>query len=182
MRAAAQFDRIGARRRRGPSRATRTSSPYFSPNSAIAPAAIASSGVISRVVTASLLADLARSRRPRPRRSPRASIALGCEKSKRSRSARDQAALLRDMRRRAAGAAPRAADASRCDWRGSRRGARRSTVELHGVADRDLARLDRRVMRMQPAERLGRVRRPSRAGRSSSVIVPASPIWPPLSP
>ena len=33
---------------------TRTSSPYFSPNSAIAPAEIASSGLISRVTTSSL--------------------------------------------------------------------------------------------------------------------------------
>ena len=71
--AAAQLDRIIARRSARPIESTRTSSPYFSPNSAIAPAEIASSGVISRVVTGSLRADLRRSPRPRPPRSPRGS-------------------------------------------------------------------------------------------------------------
>ena len=53
MRAAAQLDRL--RRlvafRPRPIATTRTSSPYFSPNSAIAPVSTAASGVISRVVT-----------------------------------------------------------------------------------------------------------------------------------
>ena len=56
MRAAAELDRIGPARlrrrpRSSPIETTRTSSPYFSPNSAIAPSAIASSTAISRVST-----------------------------------------------------------------------------------------------------------------------------------
>ena len=60
MGAAAQLDRILLRRPSPPIDSTRTSSPYFSPNSAMAPAAIASSGVISRVSTDDVHAGCAR--------------------------------------------------------------------------------------------------------------------------
>ena len=79
-----------------PIESTRTSSPYFSPNSAIAPAAIASSGVISRVVDRLVGADLAftsasiaaiSSRRQR----------LGVREIEPQAVGRDQAALLGDM-------------------------------------------------------------------------------------
>ena len=64
---------------------TRTSSPYFSPNSARAPAARASSSAIRRVVTAEFCStkSLAMSS---TFSSSSALIGLGCEKSKRSRS------------------------------------------------------------------------------------------------
>ena len=81
VRAAAQLDRIIAVVER-PIESTRTSSPYFSPNSAIAPAEIASSGVISRVVTGSLERICAFTSASTASISSRVS-ALGCEKSKR---------------------------------------------------------------------------------------------------
>ena len=101
---------------------TRTSSPYFSPNSARAPDARASSSAISRVVTGEFcstivvgdvldLLDL---------------LAPSSAWDARSRSAAGRAppaspSARRD--RRAPGAAPRAADAWRNGWRGSRCGA-----------------------------------------------------------
>ena len=48
---------VGVRRSWPPIETTRTSSPYFSPNSAIAPASTASCGVISRVSTVALSQD-----------------------------------------------------------------------------------------------------------------------------
>ena len=65
MGAAAEFERIGRRRpapmplpARVPIETTRTSSPYFSPKSARAPSARASSGVMMRVSTGRVLADV----------------------------------------------------------------------------------------------------------------------------
>ena len=68
-----------------PIETTRTSSPYFSPNSALAPASRASSSAINRVVTSafSSTTSLAMSS---TRASSSAEIGLGWAKSKRSRS------------------------------------------------------------------------------------------------
>ena len=98
---------------------TRTSSPYFSPNSARAPASRASSTAISRVVTSpfSSTTSLAMS-----------SIAAQFVRRDRLVDARSRSAAgparpaSRAARcdRRAPAAAPRAANASRNDWRGSR--------------------------------------------------------------
>ena len=101
MGAAAQFDRpaerVAARSRAPlPIDTTRTSSPYFSPNSARAPASRASSTAISRVVTSSFSSttSLAMSS---TRRSSSAVIGFGCTKSKRSRSGATSEPLLRDV-------------------------------------------------------------------------------------
>ena len=56
---------------------------------------------------------------------------------------RDQRALLRDVRRRAPGAAPRAADASPNGWRGSRARRAWSTSSASACADLERALLDR---------------------------------------
>ena len=121
MGAAAELDRPAeaVAGRRSPIATTRTSSPYFSPNSARAPDARASSSAIRRVVDRRSSAARCRWRCPRPARSPRASSAWYA----RSRSAAGRArpaspSARRD--RRAPGAAPRAADASPNGWRGSR--------------------------------------------------------------
>jgi hypothetical protein len=64
---------------------TRTSSPYFSPNKARAPDAIASSTAISRVVTGEFCSTMSLAISS-TRSSSSLVIGLGCEKSKRSRS------------------------------------------------------------------------------------------------
>ena len=64
---------------------TRTSSPYFSPNSARAPEARASSSAISRVVTGEFCSTMSLAMSS-TRSISSAVIGLGCEKSKRSRS------------------------------------------------------------------------------------------------
>ena len=95
MGAAAQLDRIAGAVAR-PHREDATSSPYFSPNSASAPAATASSGVISRVADRLVLADVA-VHLVLDRLDVLAGQRLGCEKSNRKSVRRDQAALLRDV-------------------------------------------------------------------------------------
>jgi hypothetical protein len=64
---------------------TRTSSPYFSPNSARAPDATASSTAISRVVTAAFWSTMSLAMSS-TRISSSAVTGFGCEMSKRSRS------------------------------------------------------------------------------------------------
>jgi hypothetical protein len=68
-----------------PMATTRTSSPYFSPNSARAPEAIASSRLISRVTTGAFCSTTALAMSS-TRSISSALIGLGCEKSKRRRS------------------------------------------------------------------------------------------------
>ena len=64
---------------------TRTSSPYFSPNSARAPDPMASSTPIRRVVTGAFASTMSLARSS-TRSISAALIGLWCEKSKRSRS------------------------------------------------------------------------------------------------
>ena len=128
MGAAAELDRIGAAALASPVRlpmlTTRTSSPYFSPNSAIAPLLIASSGAIRWVSTGGVLqnhgvgqvldlADLV------------ASSASYVEKSKRSRSG----ATSEPFCATCLPSTSRSASCSRCvaEWIGARVGVRRST-------------------------------------------------------
>ena len=68
-----------------PMATTRTSSPYFSPNSARAPDAIASSTAISRVVTGAFCKTMSLAKSS-IRSISSARIGFGWEKSKRSRS------------------------------------------------------------------------------------------------
>ena len=83
MGAAAQLDRIMLRRRRGPSRGRGPRRHISRRTGPCAPASTASSGRHQPGADRLVVADVARSRRPRPPRSPRGVIALGCEKSKR---------------------------------------------------------------------------------------------------
>ncbi len=138
-----------------PMESTRTSSPYFSPNRAMAPASIASSGDIRRVETSAL---------PRICAFTSASTAAiccgvrasGCEKSKRRRSSATRLPFWVTC------APSRLAQRRVQQVRGAVIGADAAAPamidrEMDHVADRNRAALDRRLMDVQAAQRLGRV-------------------------
>ena len=139
-----------------PIETTRTSSPYFSPNSAMAPDCL---GVLERHqarLDGRVLQHDGVGERPRPRRSLRRVIGLVCEKSKRSRSGATSEPfcatcgaehlaqrLVQQVRRRVVGA--------------RRRAARMIDLELDGLAGLEAALLDLAEVHEQIAELLLRV-------------------------
>jgi hypothetical protein len=138
MGAAAQLDRIGRlaltpRTPAVPIDTTRTSSPYFSPNSAMAPSAARvvgppsggwSTGAFCRMRISLAMVSTSRQFLGRHR--------LGMREVEAQPVGRDQRALLRHMGRQAPRAAPRAADAWPNGWRGSCRRARMIDLQFAG--------------------------------------------------
>ena len=131
---------------------TRTSSPYFSPNSAMAPAAIASSGVISRVST-ELFSRMRSLTSSSTVRSSSGRDRLGVADVEAQPVGRDQRALLRDMRAEMA-AQRLVQQMGRRMMRAQLGAADRIDGHDHVVADLDLALLDLGVMGMQVAHHL----------------------------